>query len=153
MEAVSGSEEFVSEEVRKVFEGDDEKVGHHDRELDTLEGGAKDDFSGGPLEMLRTRWSVRGFPFKPAPVDGKSLHGYDQGTPEKARGKKEDGEDSNKSEDLEARHVTDVTLSIEFKFKNFAYDVMSRAVAPQLADKMIEAFERRVESVLGKGQK
>ena len=43
-----------------------------------------------------------------------------------------------------------MAVSIEFKFGNLAYDLMSRGVAGSLAEKMVEAFEKRVESVLGK---
>jgi coenzyme Q-binding protein COQ10 len=44
--------------------------------------------------------------------------------------------------------VCDVTLSIQYKFRNPVYDMMSKAVAPKMADKMVEAFEKRVRKLL-----
>lgn len=76
------------------------------------------------MEMLRTKWAVKSFPYK---------HGEGEG----------EGEGDGKE-------MTDVTLTIEYKFKNLAYDMMSRAMAPKMADKMIEAFEQRVKAVLDK---
>ncbi|KAK6510886.1 hypothetical protein TWF506_009977 [Arthrobotrys conoides] len=43
-----------------------------------------------------------------------------------------------------------VDLEIEYKFANPLYAVMSEAVVPVVAGKIIEAFEGRVEQVLGK---
>jgi coenzyme Q-binding protein COQ10 len=39
-------------------------------------------------------------------------------------------------------------LSIEFKFSNPVYAGLSNAVAPKVADVMIEAFERRARELL-----
>ncbi|EGP86126.1 uncharacterized protein MYCGRDRAFT_44947 [Zymoseptoria tritici IPO323] len=43
---------------------------------------------------------------------------------------------------------TEVNLTIEYQFANPLYAAMSSAVAPKVADKMIEAFENRVKAVL-----
>ena len=45
------------------------------------------------------------------------------------------------------QELTEVNLTIEFSFANPLYAAMSSAVAPKVADKMIEAFEKRVREV------
>jgi coenzyme Q-binding protein COQ10 len=45
---------------------------------------------------------------------------------------------------------TDVQLELSFAFANPLYSAMSSAVTPKVAGVMIEAFEKRVHSVLGK---
>lgn len=45
---------------------------------------------------------------------------------------------------------TDVRLDIEFKFANPVYAAMSSAVVDRVAESMIEAFEKRIESELKK---
>lgn len=44
---------------------------------------------------------------------------------------------------------TKVDLNIEFQFSNPLYGAVSKAVAPKLAETMIEAFEMRAQAVLG----
>lgn len=45
-------------------------------------------------------------------------------------------------------------LTIEFQFANPLYTALSKAVAPQVAPKMIEAFEKRARKLLdGPGAK
>lgn len=44
---------------------------------------------------------------------------------------------------------TKVDLNVEFQFSNPLYGAVSKAVAPKLAETMIEAFEKRAQSVLG----
>lgn len=48
----------------------------------------------------------------------------------------------------EARDQTEVHLSIEYQFSNPMFAVMSKAVMPQIAPKMIEAFELRARKLL-----
>lgn len=43
---------------------------------------------------------------------------------------------------------TEVNLVIEFQFSNPLYAALSSAAAPKVADKMIEAFENRVQAVM-----
>jgi coenzyme Q-binding protein COQ10 len=88
-----------------------------------------------PMEFLRTRWTVKAYPFKPAPPSGI---GYAA----------KDGEKKKEEESQPAHEVCDVTLSIQYKFRNPVYDMMSKAVAPKMADKMVEAFEKRVRKLL-----
>jgi coenzyme Q-binding protein COQ10 len=51
---------------------------------------------------------------------------------------------------VEARgkDTTDVRLELEFAFANPMYTALSAGAAPRVADKMIEAFESRVRSLL-----
>ncbi len=44
---------------------------------------------------------------------------------------------------------TKVDLSIEFQFSNPLYGAVSQAVAPKMAQTMIEAFDKRAKSLLG----
>lgn len=48
---------------------------------------------------------------------------------------------------------TKVDLDIEFQFSNPLYGALSKAVAPKLAETMIEAFEKRAREVLGSGER
>ncbi|KAF2141762.1 uncharacterized protein K452DRAFT_194769, partial [Aplosporella prunicola CBS 121167] len=74
------------------------------------------------LTHLLTRWSV-----KPVPTTS-----------------------TTSSSSTAAQH-SQVSLDIEFAFANPLYQAMSAAATPHVAGKMIEAFERRVEEVLGGG--
>ncbi|EMC91409.1 hypothetical protein BAUCODRAFT_79936 [Baudoinia panamericana UAMH 10762] len=51
-------------------------------------------------------------------------------------------------DELPAQPKTEVNLHIEFQFANPVYAALSSAAAPRVAEKMIEAFERRVKSVI-----
>lgn len=46
------------------------------------------------------------------------------------------------------RDLTEVNLAIEFQFSNPIYGSLSKAVAPKLAEVMIEAFEKRAKLLL-----
>ncbi|KFY51049.1 hypothetical protein V495_00005 [Pseudogymnoascus sp. VKM F-4514 (FW-929)] len=46
------------------------------------------------------------------------------------------------------RDLTEVNLAIEFQFSNPLYGSLSKAVAPKLAEVMIEAFEKRAKLLL-----
>lgn len=81
------------------------------------------------LTHLLTRWSLRPFPFKPAPL-GADKNPLEAGT------------------QLPAREQTEVSLAIDFAFANPLYAAMSAAAAPKVADKMIQAFEQRVKELL-----
>lgn len=116
VEAVSGS---ARQNLKQ------EQIAHH-----TLS--SADVPSDGPLSYLKSRWTVREFPFKPAPLDG---------TPAQ-EGKVQDGSGPK------AEKRTDVHLSLEFTFRNPVYEMMSAAVKGKIAEKMIEAFVKRVENVV-----
>ncbi|KAF2157503.1 hypothetical protein K461DRAFT_273685 [Myriangium duriaei CBS 260.36] len=81
------------------------------------------------LTHLRTRWELRPFPYKPGPLRG------DQNAVEQKA-------------EHPVQHQTEVMLSIEYAFANPLYAVMSKAAAPKLAERMIEAFEKRIGHVV-----
>ncbi|KAF7938551.1 uncharacterized protein EAE98_000889 [Botrytis deweyae] len=77
------------------------------------------------FQSLNTRWSLKPFHYKPPtgqPQTDKTEH--------------------------DAREQTEVNLVIEFQFANPLYTALSKAVAPQVAPKMIEAFELRARKLL-----
>ncbi|RVD83451.1 uncharacterized protein DFL_007837 [Arthrobotrys flagrans] len=81
----------------------------------------------GIFEVLRARWVVNN------------------------KNKDKDGRDSgNGMVEMRKEWESKVDLEIEYKFANPLYAVMSEAVVPVVAGKIIEAFEGRVEEVLGK---
>lgn len=127
VEAVSGKEAPAP-----TFTAD-EDVGHYD--LDAQQADQKADTAEGPLAFLRTRWTVHGYPHKPAPSEAEATHHADL---------TENGES--------AREMTNVSLVVEWRFKNAVYEMMSRAATPKVADSMIEAFEKRCAELLGHEQ-
>ena len=61
----------------------------------------------------------------------------------------EQADKSNRAEsEPESTERTQVSLNIEYQFANPVYAALSSAAAPKVADKMIEAFENRVKSVV-----
>ncbi|KAK6334773.1 hypothetical protein TWF718_010219 [Orbilia javanica] len=58
--------------------------------------------------------------------------------------------DGGNKVEVKDKEESKVDLEIEYKFANPLYAVMSEAVVPVVAGKIIEAFEGRVEQVLGK---
>lgn len=101
-----------------------EELGHYDFSPGS-DGGDK---GNGILTHLLTRWTVRPFHFKPPPSAGSALESTKGKTPEDR---------------------TEVSLAIEYQFSNPMYSAMSSAVADKVAGVMIEAFEKRVKTVLG----
>ncbi|KAI9809731.1 MAG: hypothetical protein M1825_000164 [Sarcosagium campestre] len=79
------------------------------------------------FKYLLTRWTVRPFLYKPPPTDAPPQDGNAMQPPQER---------------------TDVNLVIQYQFVNPVYGAMSKAVAPQLAGTMIEAFEKRASEVL-----
>lgn len=77
------------------------------------------------FETLLARWTLREFPFKPAPPDTTS------------------------ASDTPQEFHTEVGLHIEAAFQSPVYGALSQAAAPKVAAKVIEAFEQRVNAVLG----
>ena len=84
------------------------------------------------FQTLLTRWTLSEFPFKPLPPSGKSP------------------QEGNANE-ANSHPRTEANLVIEFRFASAVYAALSQAVAPKVAGMMIEAFEKRVGQVLGKG--
>ena len=85
------------------------------------------------LTHLLTRWTLRPFMYKPPPASAthpSSTHkNHDETSP------------------VPSREKTDVSLHIEFQFANPVYAALSQAAAPKVAEKMIEAFEKRVREM------
>ena len=81
--------------------------------------------SSSPLKLLRTQWHISAFPFKPQPGEGS------ESAPE-------------------THERSDVSLKIEYQFNNKMYEIMSQAVSGSVAGKMMNAFERRAQELLGK---
>ena len=86
------------------------------------------------MQRLLTRWTLRPYHYKPGPTS--SLH------PETSH------ETPQKNADLPSQDRTEVNLSIDFQFANPVYAALSQAAAPKIAEKMIEAFEKRVKAVV-----
>ena len=49
---------------------------------------------------------------------------------------------------LASQEATEVDLAIEFQFTNPLYSALSSAAAPKVADRMIEAFQNRIQAVV-----
>ena len=86
------------------------------------------------LSRLLTRWTLHPYPYKPPPDSAEHA--------ESAHKSREGGKSPS------TREETDVSLAIEFQFANPIYAAMSQAAVPKVADKMIEAFEKRVKAVV-----
>lgn len=94
---------------------------HHANDSEVVGDNATE---GGILTHLLTRWTVRRFPFKPP---------------------------GQANTELPPKEHTEVSLTIEYQFSNPMYSAMSSAVADKVAGVMIEAFEKRVKTVLDGG--
>lgn len=81
------------------------------------------------LTQLLTRWTLKPFPYKPGPTPG-------QGTPQET------------TSPHPARDQTEVNLAIDYAFGNPMYAALSAAAAPKVAEKMIQAFETRVKTLM-----
>jgi len=123
VEAVSGN----AETTLKAAE-----IGHHSRRPASLEEDAsrKDTV----LKHCLTTWTLKPYPYKPPPTS--ALH------PETTHN------NHHETSEEPSQEKTEVTLNIAFQFTNPVYAAMSSAAAPRVAEKMIEAFERRVKSVI-----
>lgn len=105
---------------------DPSKLSHHSARPDPSSDPAR---NATVLTHLLTRWTLRPFPYKPGPLSStEAPH-----------------ENSNP---VPAREQCEVNLNIEFKFANPMYAALSSAAAPKVAEKMIDAFEKRVRHVL-----
>lgn len=89
---------------------------------------------GKVLSQLLTRWTLRPFPYKPPPAS--ALH------PDSTQ------KNHQESSQLPSYEKTEVRLAIEYQFANPAYAALSSAAAPKVAEKMIDAFEKRVKAIV-----
>ena len=86
------------------------------------------------LSHLLTRWTLRQYPYKPPPASAthpESTHKNHQET-----------------SSIPGQQKTEVNLAIEYQFSNPVYGALSQAAAPKVAEKMIEAFEKRVKAIM-----
>ena len=103
-------------------------------ELTLYDENAREEFVPGNelFSSLLTRWTLREFPFKPLPPDGKSPQEGNASMPSRAR--------------------TEVNLLIEVRFASAVYAALSQAAAPKVAGVLINAFEKRARELLGDGE-
>ncbi|MCJ1341608.1 hypothetical protein MMC09_006904 [Bachmanniomyces sp. S44760] len=102
-----------------------EDIRHHLDSEESVDKVAGNDM----IKHLLTRWTLREFPFKPLPPDGKSPQEGNASEPPKPQ--------------------TEVNLMIEIQFANAVYAALSNAAASKVASIMVEAFEKRALEVLG----
>ncbi|KAK6439608.1 Coenzyme Q-binding protein coq10, mitochondrial [Oleoguttula sp. CCFEE 5521] len=107
------------------------KTSHHNPRPDTASDPTR---SKSVLTHLSTLWTLKPFRYKPPPESAK-----EPGTQHM---------NHQETSDLPGQDRTDVSLKIEYQFANPVYGAMSAAAAPKVAEKMIEAFERRVKEVV-----
>ncbi|TKA27778.1 hypothetical protein B0A50_04879 [Salinomyces thailandicus] len=123
VEAVSGSAETTL--------GADEIPHHSARPASVEEDASRKDTV---MTHLLTRWTLKPYPYKPPPMS--ATH------PDTTH------KNHDETSDLLAQEKTEVNLNIEYQFANPVYGALSSAAAPKVAEKMIEAFEKRVKSVI-----
>ena len=106
---------------------------YYENEIPSLDSSlsSSEDATSKIFSSLLTRWTLREFPFKSPPSDGKRIH------------------DAGHEEASAPR--TEVDLVIEVRFANPMYAALTQAAAPKVAGMMIGAFEKRVREVLGTG--
>lgn len=125
LEAVAGdAESSIPKDLLPHYYGDD--VLSQD-----VEQSGSEDATSKIFASLLTRWTLREFPFKSPPTDGKRIHDAGHQEPSGPR--------------------TEVNLVIEVRFANAMYAALSQAAAPKVAGIMVEAFEKRAREVLGQG--
>lgn len=86
------------------------------------------------MTYLLTRWTIKPYPYKPPPMSAThptSTH-----------------KNHEETSDLPGQEKTEVNLHIQYQFANPMYAALSSAAAPRVAEKMIEAFEKRVKAVI-----
>ncbi|KAK3048313.1 Coenzyme Q-binding protein coq10, mitochondrial [Extremus antarcticus] len=86
------------------------------------------------LSHLSTKWTLRPYHYKPPPTSAMS--------------KETTHMNHQETSEVDAQEKCEVHLAILYKFANPMYGIMSQAAAPKVAEKMIEAFERRVQAVV-----
>ncbi|KAK4540230.1 hypothetical protein LTR36_009635 [Oleoguttula mirabilis] len=123
VEAVSGNAETLL--------GPDEIKHHNPRSSSAEEEPSRKDTV---LSQLITRWTLRPYPYKPPP--GSATHSDNAHN------------NRDKTSDLPSEERTEVRLNIEFQFANPVYAALSSAAAPKVAEKMIDAFVKQLESVV-----
>ncbi|KAI5358819.1 Putative coenzyme Q-binding protein COQ10 [Septoria linicola] len=121
--------EAVSGNMKSTLSGDE--IAHHSpRPAADQDPSRKDTV----MAHLLTRWSLKPYPYKPPPTDAISKENAHKNT--------------SNTNPVPSQHKTEVNLAIEFQFSNPLYAAVAGGAAPKVADKMIEAFEKRVKEVM-----
>lgn len=86
------------------------------------------------MTHLLTRWTLRSFPYKPPPTSATHPSTTHMNHKE--------------TSPIPGQEKTEIDLSIEYQFANPVYGMLGATAAPKVAEKMIEAFEKRVKAVV-----
>lgn len=86
------------------------------------------------MAHLLTRWTLKPYHYKPPPTS--AIH------------KDDAHKNTAETNPVRSQDKTEVNLAIEFQFSNPMYAAVAGGVAPKVAEKMIEAFEKRVKEVM-----
>lgn len=108
----------------------EEQIKHHNARLPANEDPVR---KGNVMKRLATKWTLKQFPYRPPPKSAEhpeTAHTNTKETPEPVQDR------------------TEVNLSIDYEFANPIYAAMSSAASGVVADKMINAFEKRVKAVV-----
>lgn len=109
----------------------EDQIKHHNPRLPASEDPVR---KNNVMKHLSTKWTLKPFPFKPAPEHAQNPETSHKNTT-----------DTSKEASQEK---TGVSLSIDYEFANPVYAALSAATSSVVADKMIEAFEKRVKAVV-----
>ncbi|KAK3670068.1 Coenzyme Q-binding protein coq10, mitochondrial [Recurvomyces mirabilis] len=123
VEAVSGEAETTL---------DPKDIAHHSPRSQSTSSDASR--ANSKISSILTRWTLKPYPYKPPPLS--ALH------PDTAHN------NHNETSEIPSQERTEVNLTIDYQFANPMYAALSAAAAPKIADKMIDAFEKRVRSVI-----
>lgn len=109
----------------------EEQIKHHNPRLPPGEDPVR---KGNVMKHLSTKWTLRPYHYKPPPtsaINPDSTHkNHDETSP------------------LPGQEKTEVSVKIDYEFANPVYSALSAAASSKVADKMIEAFEKRVKAVI-----
>ena len=121
--------EAVSGNMKSTLSG--EEIAHHSpRPAPDQDPSRKDTV----MAHLLTRWTLKPYHYKPPPTS--AIH------------KEHAHKNTTESSSVRSQDKTEVNLAIEFQFSNPMYSAVAGGVAPKIAEKMIEAFEKRVKEVM-----
>nr|POE51531.1 coenzyme q-binding protein coq10, mitochondrial [Quercus suber] len=127
VEAVSGSAETTLAP---------EDIKHHSAR--PKDAAADPTREGKVMSFIQTRWSLRPYHYKPPPASALQPDTVHMNHKE--------------TSSVSAQDMTEVNLAIEFQFANPMYAAMGQVAVPKVADKMIEAFEKRVQDIMNRPQ-
>lgn len=121
--------EAVSGNMKSSLSG--EEIAHHSaRPAPDQDPSRKDTV----MAHLLARWSLKPYHYKPPPTS--AIH------------KDDAHKNTAETNPVRSQDKTEVNLAIEFQFSNPMYAAVAGGVAPKIAEKMIEAFEKRVKEVM-----